>query len=351
MKFIKGFDTLRGISIIFVLITHLGLYHLLPENSYIRQRVWLLMSGTTGVQIFFTLSGFLITKILLHELNEHNRINFLHFYVRRFLRLLPPLIVFYIITATLMHQGMIESTRFGFLLSFFYLYNFVPNTHYTSELGHTWSLALEEQYYLLWPFVISYFKKKTAFILILILLLTCVIAIHQYPTFSFTKGFRPSRWFIPAVAPIVIGSFFAWLINNQEGKYRTYFKQKNKYLLIGLLFFLFPLYTPTPILDLSFIFQSIGISFVLIWVLYNQNSKFTTILGNKFLSYIGTISYGLYVYQGLYLTTGPSGKLWIQQFPQNLVLTFLTAVLSFHLLEKPILKLKKKFKGSVLKKA
>jgi peptidoglycan/LPS O-acetylase OafA/YrhL len=64
----------------------------------------------------------------------------------------------------------------------------------------------------------------------------------------------------------------------------------------------------------------------------------------KPLSYIGKISYGLYVYQGLFLRTGPGGDLWIQGFPLNIFLVFVTAILSYHILELPLLHYKKRFK-------
>lgn len=348
MNYIKGFDTLRGLSIILVLLTHLGLYHYLPENDFIRERVWRLISGGTGVQIFFTLSGFLITKILLHELNEFNSINFKNFYTRRFLRLLPPLILFYFVIGILMYFEMIHTNRYAFLFSFFYLYNFVPNEFYTVELGHTWSLAVEEQYYLIWPIIISFLNKKKAFILIFLILIACIFAVYLYPVLPFTNEFKSNRWFIPAVAPIMIGSFFAWLIDKQEDTYSRYFAQKHNTIWLGLILFMTPLYSP--ILELSFVFQSIGVSIILIWILLNQQSKVTSILNNRILSYIGTISYGIYVYQGLFLRTGPGGSLWIQDFPQNIALTFLTAIMSFHLLEKPILKLKKKYKRTIANK-
>ena len=346
MKHIKGFDTLRGLSIIFVILTHLGLYHLLPENIFLRERVWQLVSGTTGVQIFFTLSGFLITKILLYELNQFRSINFVHFYIRRFLRLLPPLVIFYIFLIVLMQFELIEVSINGLLFSIFYLYNFVPNRFDVIELGHTWSLALEEQYYLIWPFVINFLNKKKVITLVFLILVLCILAVYIYPNLTFTKLFSFNRWFIPAVAPIIIGSFFALLIDNQEDKFRNYFTQKPFVILMGFILYLFPLYSP--FLELSFIFQSIGISIILVWVLFNQESKLTSILDNKILSYVGTISYGIYVYQGLFLTTGPAGKLWIQQFPQNVVLTLVTAIISYHLLEKPILKLKKGYKRTII---
>ena len=65
-------------------------------------------------------------------------------------------------------------------------------------------------------------------------------------------------------------------------------------------------------------------------------------LNNKILSYLGKISYGVYVYQGVFLKTGPGSDLFIQQFPQNVVLTAITAILSFELIEKRFLLLKKK---------
>ena len=67
IRYIKGFDGLRGVSIIFVLLTHLGFYSLLPNNDFIKLRLWQLISGFTGVFIFFVISGFLITLLLVHE--------------------------------------------------------------------------------------------------------------------------------------------------------------------------------------------------------------------------------------------------------------------------------------------
>ncbi len=65
MKYIKGFDSLRAFSIILVLLSHAGLHKHLPENDFYRIRVWGLISGTTGVYVFFALSGFLITLLFL----------------------------------------------------------------------------------------------------------------------------------------------------------------------------------------------------------------------------------------------------------------------------------------------
>lgn len=131
---------------------------------------------------------------------------------------------------------------------------------------------------------------------------------------------RFKRWFIPAVAPIMIGSFFVWSIDKQEDIYSRYFALNHTAIWLGLILFIAPLYSP--ILRLSFIFQSIGVSIALTWIILNQQLRVTSILSNRLLSYIGTISSGIYIYQGLFLRTGPGGSLWIQNFPQNIVLTF-----------------------------
>ena len=143
MRYIKGFDTLRAISILMVVVAHL-----LPSGyEFYNSRLWIVVSGTTGVQIFFTLSGFLITTLLLKEIARTGRVNFKNFFARRFIRLLPPLVIFYVLVGIFMIEGSISSTWIGFVFSMFYAYNFVHHDYYTVELGHTWSLGGEEQFY------------------------------------------------------------------------------------------------------------------------------------------------------------------------------------------------------------
>ncbi len=151
------------------------------------------------------------------------------------------------------------------------------------------------------------------------------------------------RFFIPAVAPILIGSYFSILIQSNLKKWKSFFSQNKRIFLYSILLFLFPLYGFAFLLKFAFIFQSVGIGLFLSWVYFNQESRTTFYLNTKLLNFIGKISYGIYVYQGLFLTTGPTGELWIQKFPQNIILTFTTAILSFYIIEKPILNMKRRF--------
>ncbi len=340
MNYIKGYDTLRAFSIILVVVSHL-----LPSGyAFYKTRMWIVVSGTTGVQIFFTLSGFLITTILLKELKQKGKINFKNFFARRFIRLLPPLILFYIVIAVFMLRGDISSTLIGYLFSVFYAYNFVHHDYYTVELGHTWSLAVEEQFYLTWPFILNFFRRvNRLYFIVGGILIMCLIGYYIFPMLQLSQHYHTDRWFFPAVAPIIVGSLFAIFNNRYSEKWKTRFRSNYWCLIVGVGLFLYPLYSPEALLVTAPIFQAVGVSLGLIWLLYNQSSKITTIVDNFLFRYIGKISYGIYVYQGFFLRTGPGGDLVVQQYPLNIFLVLIIAVLSYEFYEKPVLGLKKKF--------
>ncbi len=341
MKYIKGFDGLRAISITLVLLTHLNLFDLLPENSFFQTRVWKMISGETGVWIFFSLSGFLITSILLNERKNKGFINLKRFFFKRFIRLLPALIILYTFVVILNQFNLIDLTIQGFFLSLLYLYNYVPVYYYHDEIAHTWSLAVEEQFYLIWPFIIQYLFPSKIFKVCAILLSLCVLLLITQHYITFEISYKPERWFLPSAAPIFMGSMAAFFISTNNSTFVSLFKNK-KGMRWGIFFFLYPLYSPASLLYLTPFFLSIGISLIIAWIYYHQDSKVTSILNNKALSYLGKISYGVYVYQGVFLKTGPGSDLFIQQFPQNVILTVITAILSFELIEKRFLLLKNK---------
>jgi peptidoglycan/LPS O-acetylase OafA/YrhL len=209
MNYIKGFDSFRAISIVFVMASHLGLYNLLPNNVFFKERIWRLISGTTGVNIFFTLSGFLITMILIQEFNKNGKIKILNFFARRFLRLVPPLILFYLMIAILMNFRLIHTSSIGFLYSILYVYNYMPRALLTPELVHTWSLAIEEQFYLFLPFVLNVFKGNFKRIGYLVFFLVSVGVFSIYVVSEWEDLYTSNRWFFPATFPIFVGSFFA----------------------------------------------------------------------------------------------------------------------------------------------
>jgi peptidoglycan/LPS O-acetylase OafA/YrhL len=356
MNYIKGFDGLRAISIIFVLLTHLGLPALLKKGSFAEQN-YNLFSGSTGVMIFFVISGFLITTLLLKEKEKFGIINFKFFFIRRFLRLLPPLIVFFLTIWVLMYLNLIVPKYHTLLISFFYLYNFVPFEFIVAELAHTWSLAVEEQFYLIWPFVIARLhaiKKMmwVAFSLIAI----CFVAriLIDMPIVMNGKNYflhdytYITRWFIPAAMPIMIGSLTGMLLFVKQEYIKQTLSGKPLFLFIALALFGIKILIPGISEYLVILLQPIGVALLLSWMCFNQEKWMVKVLDWKPIAFLGRISYGVYVFQGLFLLTGPGGTLAIQQFPINIILTLITAIASYYLLELPVMRLKGRFKPATV---
>lgn len=144
MRYSAPLDGIRGIAIITVFLAHYG--------------VPLLQRGGFGVDMFFTLSGFLITSILLQEVGRTGTISFRDFYIRRGLRLFPALLFLLVVYASLVTLfGKDLSRHFtDMALVFFYVANWAgaAGLNRPGELGHTWSLSVEEQFYFLWPLIL-----------------------------------------------------------------------------------------------------------------------------------------------------------------------------------------------------
>ncbi|MDT7571917.1 MAG: hypothetical protein QOE05_2091 [Actinomycetota bacterium] len=146
LRYAPSLDGVRGIALLVVILHHT---HLFPSWG----------GGAVSVDVFFVLSGYLITRILLAEREESGGVSFRHFYARRALRLWPALLTMLIVVGALLYAGVLEANPGGrgpavsVGIAAFYLSNiavvFWP--HLVDPFGQTWSLAVEEQFYLAWP--------------------------------------------------------------------------------------------------------------------------------------------------------------------------------------------------------
>ena len=358
INYIRGYDGLRACSIIFVLADHLGSkgYFHFSDSAFAGIHVWPLFSGVTGVNIFFTLSGFLITQILVKELQVKGKINYKNFFARRFLRLSPPLLVLCLVLTLLMLFDYLPGNYISLLFSFLYLNNFQPSKFFTPELAHTWSLAVEEQFYLIWPFFTTVFFKKRSiwfacFGFVFLSALAAFIFPHLYIPVEYNghvysllnQVFTSGDWFIPTAAPVIIGAMAGLLLFKKTSLLETAFTRSYKLFFLSLIIYSSSLFLPELLQPVFFIIRSFGAAIFLLWLYFNQRSGLASILEWKPLNYTGSISYGLYIYQGLFLRSRPGGLLFVQQFPQNILFTFIAAVISYHFIEKKILKLKSRF--------
>lgn len=132
-----GLDVVRGIAILMVMVSHL-------------RHAWR-SEGSIGVSIFFVLSGFLITALLLEEWHDKGRIDFKAFYARRARRLLPAMVVMIVVvSAVKAHLGVEWRGSFESVLLYVSNWAYIDGVRMT-WVQHTWSLAIEEQFYLVWP--------------------------------------------------------------------------------------------------------------------------------------------------------------------------------------------------------
>lgn len=351
---IKGFDGIRALAVISVVLTHLHLWVKLKEHGYLAESVVPLVSGTTGVQAFFILSGFLITLLLIREHAAFGRISLKNFIIRRSLRIFPLYILFLLLATIINAVGSHVTTWQSLSYAYFYAYNFVPKEIYTSFLGHTWSLAVEEHFYLVWPltFLILYSRNRLLILLSLMTFIMGSVAIHVLLVKSgISQHYFVHRWSFVAGYNIAAGCLAALIIEsgNNADKYKALFSRP-VFFLLGIL-----LYANSVYIDnnswlynnvLNAYLRSAGITFMLIWLYLNQQSIHVKILEYPPLKYIGVISYGIYMYQGFFLATGPHRNpesSWPLDQSIGIVLLILAAPLSYHYFEKPFLRLKHRF--------
>lgn len=148
-------DGLRAVSILLVIFSHvLQTYHWTQSVPF----VWRLVPGASGVSVFFVVSGYLITVLLLKERAASGRISLRGFYFRRFFRIVPAFMVYVSAVAVLNFLGIIHMPWPDFGAALLYVSNYVPVQW---ALLHTWSLSVEEQFYLLFPLLLVSTQRPT----------------------------------------------------------------------------------------------------------------------------------------------------------------------------------------------
>lgn len=360
-------DGLRAIAVLGVIFAHCASVFIIPEQLT-EQKIWhILMSGWVGVELFFVLSGFLITGILIDNFFMKNRLK--KFYIRRSLRIFP---LYYLLLTLcfltfLLFQSPIEISPRHNLLLFFYLGNWEEFFNFPRYyiLNHTWSLAVEEQFYLVWPilFLCSHQYGFSKYVCILgIILVNCVrICLTAYPVETIHTPYilticRTDALLAGALLSIVTKQKF------QNIKQFSTVKRANILFILGSTLFLFSYKTAQIFIPSDEITFLIGLpslclifsSFILYSLSLDSKHIFRNILNLKPLTFIGKISYGVYIYHWLVivgLSQNQNTFFDTHNFSQGifpftalvLLITIGIASISFYYLERPILNLKNKY--------
>ncbi|HHF4137564.1 TPA: acyltransferase family protein [Haemophilus influenzae] len=357
IKYRPEIDGLRAIAVISVIIYHLN------EN-------WL-SGGFLGVDIFFVISGFLITGIIITEIQQ-NSFSLKQFYTRRIKRIYPAFItvmalVSFIASVIFIYNDF-NKLRKTIELAIAFLSNFYLGlTQGYFDLSanenpvlHIWSLAVEEQYYLIFPLILILAYKKfreIKVLFIITLILFFILLATSFVSANFYKEVlhQPNIYYLSNLRfpELLVGSLLA-IYHNLSNKVQLS-KQVNNILAILSTLLLFSClflmnndiaYIPGITLILPCIFTALIIHTT------SQNNIVKLCLSNKAIVFIGKISYSLYLYHWIFIAfayyiTGEK-QINNQSIAIVIVLTIIFSVLSYYLIEQPIRKSKLNFKQSFL---
>lgn len=306
--------------------------------------------GFIGVDIFFVISGYLITSIILKELVTTGSFSFKHFYERRIRRILPALLFVMLVSLPFAWMNLVPSSFVDFSKSILYSLGFSSNFyfHYSGEVYgathglflpflHTWSLSVEEQYYTLFPIVLlitfKYFKKYLIHIFILGFVVSLGLAdwgSRNHPSFNFyvlpTRGWELLAGSILAYFEITLGHRSKHKILNQILPSIGLFLIGHSILFFNDETFHPSFYTLSPIIGVSLI----------IWFSH-KDELITKILSTKLFVGIGLISYSLYLwhYPVFAFERIIKFKTELDNVILLILIIFILSVLTFFLIEKP----------------
>lgn len=333
-------DAIRGVAILIVIIHNQSTIY----SSLHLQRAF--ANGWMGVDLFFVLSGFLITGILLDTKGSEGY--FKNFYARRCLRIWPlyySLIFFMFVVVPLLRPSeantVFEKSSPWWAYPLFVQNFLIPRpTNATGPLAVTWSLAIEEQFYLIWPWVVRYsstaqLRRIAISVICLSPALRLYLSFHDIDLYTnvFCRldglmaggllalvvradNFSPSKFIQLAWISLAIAAPFAFATEALNARWIVF--------------------SLTTVASASFVYLA----------LFSPQKSLQRALTNRFLVYTGTISYGLYLLHKIPFDLARTFRLDRNPFlvvSILLVACYATAALSWNLLEKPFLKLKRFF--------
>ena len=317
---ISSLDGLRAISIWAVLLGHASA-HFISTPLHLR---WI-RNGTAllsyfGVTVFFVISGFLITTLLLREYGRTSQINLGRFYRRRAIRILPASLCYIAVVLLLGHPSIVQDVlAFTFTTTYFFTKAYLP-------LQHLWSLSVEEQFYLLWPLVFAtgvWNARRYCWIIMAVCPLVRVALMHT--------GYAEYSHCAPAIADsLAAGCLLAFYQDELREVVKKHVVSTPSFLLLCV----------ATVGTAGMLYK---MQFVLLWGLVPGLIALTTcaaieredsLLNSRPLVWTGLLSYSLYLWQQPFLVfDGPLNYLSVR-----LVLTFAFAYLSYRFVEQPMLR-------------
>jgi peptidoglycan/LPS O-acetylase OafA/YrhL len=353
---LKNLDPLRAIAAISVILGHteqVKFSENLPNFAYIP--FFTETSGRLGVILFFVLSGFLITILLLREKEKNTQINIKNFYIRRFLRILP---LYYLILFIGIFIIKYDYSNLSLYLCLLLMPNIAhASSNHWGASPQIWSIGVEEQFYLIWPVFIYYMKKNILknmlviyFIVTFIPYFFVFLLLKTYPDTYFTD-FMHRFVYGAKFSCIMMGCIVAYLYQSNN-KILKYLYSKKVYLM-SLFLSAFLCLIGFKLRYFNDEFYSIIFSIMILNLSTNKEIKIN--LESKLLNYLGKISYGLYMYHWIIIVNLIS---LLKPISYNIylfnILSYLVTVpiiivlsgISYKYFESPFLNMKKRFSSN-----
>lgn len=335
---LPALDGLRAISITLVLLGHLAGTRGWPLSASSRLGAF----SEFGVRVFFVISGFLITTLLIKEHARSGTISLKDFYIRRTYRIFPAFYTYLAVVAVLSIVGIVELLENDLLAAVTYTMNFHRPRAW--GLGHLWSLSVEEQFYLVWPAVMLIARPRHAFYI-------AALAIFAAPLIRVAVwiGMPAHRLGIGETFPTIFDALAAGCL---LGGLQPWLAERRSYLRFSrsLAFIVVPLVAviASQIHRVSFqllvghTIQNVAIALSVDWAVRRHDTLGARLVGRLLevrpLVWVGRLSYSLYLWQQPFMQ--PHGDRYWQTFPVNLVAALVLASLSYYLVEQPVLRLR-----------
>jgi peptidoglycan/LPS O-acetylase OafA/YrhL len=334
---VPSLDGLRAVAIVIVIANHAKAGPL----------------GDLGVGLFFVISGFLITLLLIRERKRHGRISLKQFYFRRAVRILPAFLTFMAFLGLLQLLGVLTTNRVNWILSLTFTLNILPIPERQWHVGHIWSLCVEEHFYLLWPPIVAVLGSIWSYRAAWLCVLTAPIWRWVFGI-QFVGIFTPQYFTLTRMDSIAMGCCLAIALTRDRTGSLCKFSRAwviatwitIVVLVIVALKRFFPGRVEESHLKLLFGNTLLNIAFtLLLWIsVCVPNGWVGRVLNAKPMVWIGILSYSLYLWQQPFLN--PDCSRWMCVWPNNVIIAVSLATCSYLAVERPLLRWRQR-QGSV----
>lgn len=345
-------DGLRAASILLVILGH-GLSTTTIHIRWLLAFMPIFTNSVAGVTIFFVISGYLITTLLCAEWQQTRSIDMSGFYLRRVLRIFPAFYAYILVIAVLAGFGILTVGHNQFVSAVTFLWNYRHLWNHLNDdavwfLGQFWTLSLEEQFYLLWPLVLLLCTPvRAASVALALILVSPLLRVATYVMWPAARG-QIGLMLHTASDSLMFGCLAAlWQGSPRFEAVWEKIERAGVSVPVAVASFLLLV---SPYLRMAFrgayqitvgtTLEASAITILMLWLVRHSDSTVGSILQRRFIVHVGVLSYSLYVWQQLFLT--PLNRTWTGSFPINYLVAFTVAEVSYHCLERPFLRLRRR---------